>query len=361
MKIFVSGYWNQNLGDDLFLHLLCQRYPQCQFEIICGHQAFTSLADLTNLTRLTVPFRVKLAHRVATYFSHGPSQQLDQFQIKEAALADAYVELGGSLFKLPAKGMGHQFKLRQEILALNRPYFVIGSNFGPYSQPDQVRRYADLFQQMRHVSFRDHFSADLFADLPNVSWAPDLAFNLDVSHYRKGQRFTLISVINPTNRFDPQSCTEYFQLVINLVKKEVESGNRVVLMAFCQNEGDLTAAQKIQAEVKSNQVSIYVHHDVNDSLAMIAQAKRVVATRFHAMILAWLFAKPTFVISYSHKINQVIADVFPDQSLVDISHLNRVAADQVNFNCPPSLQAVVKRAGDQFAALDHFLQVRGAK
>lgn len=37
MRIFTAGYFMNNLGDDLFLKILLEKYPNCKFVIIAGH------------------------------------------------------------------------------------------------------------------------------------------------------------------------------------------------------------------------------------------------------------------------------------------------------------------------------------
>lgn len=352
MAIFVSGYWNQNLGDDLFLHLLCQHYPEFQFRIICGHQAFKPLADIKNLDNLPIPLKVKIATKVSALTGFSNTKLLDELQIHAANKSEAYVELGGSLFKLPLHGMGHQFFLRQKILSLQPDYYVLGSNFGPYYQQLQVGKYSHLFQQMSHVTFRDKYSLNLFSGLTNISWAPDLAFVLDTKPYQQAANYTLISVINPTKRFDHATVNDYYNFLIRYTSYEIKCGHRVVLMAFCRNEGDLKTANLIKSHVNSQQVSTYVHYNLTDSLSMIAQAKKVVATRYHAMILGWLFNKPTFVLSYSQKINHVISDIFPQQPLAQIANVKQIAPEKVKFDRPLNLKSVIEEAKKQFTATD---------
>lgn len=349
MKVYVAGYWNTNLGDDLFLMLLSKRYPQHDFYIIAGHHDFAVFSGQKNLHLVKLPFWVK----VANHF--GKDKWLFSQQIKTVKKMDAYCELGGSLFILPKTGMGKQFAVRKQILATGIPYFIIGSNFGPYNSKRQVTSYHTFFTKVRHVTFRDQFSYNLFADLPNVSCAPDVAFNLDPDQFTLAQDYILFSVIDPHGRVKSGEEERYYAVINELVNRFLNQGERVVLMPFCAAEGDLRAAQKIAAKFANSHLGIYVHKDLKQSLIKLARAKAVVASRYHAMILSWLFQKPTFVLSYSEKINHVIADLCPEQPYLDIRYLKAGQSVKPQFVVNQRVSQVRKQAVGQFIALDHFL------
>lgn len=355
MKVFVSGYWNANLGDDLFLKVLSQRYPQHDFYIISGHQAFAVFNHLKNVHQVRIPFFIKLANR----FSKNGMKWLKAFQVRQVSRFAAYCELGGSLFIMPRQGMDLQYQLRKRIIATGLPYYVIGSNFGPYYSSQQLNNYRQLFSKMTHITFRDNYSFSLFDDLANVSYAPDVVFNLDTTDIPQRNNYVLISVINPEGRVGAVAAQAYLANLIRLIKQDLAAGEQVVLMSFCAAEGDLKVAEQIKNQVNDPRVQIFNHTEINASLCKIAGAKQVIATRYHAMILSWLFAKPTFVFSYSAKIKNVVSDLFPEQPLIQLDELTAGQQVQPTFACPKSLEDIRTQARQQFAALDKKLSNRG--
>lgn len=358
MRVLTSGYWNNNLGDDLFLKILSERYPKHQFYIMAGGKGFETLKVLKNVHQIHIPFYIKLLNCFHKQLNVNPTKLLGSFQANLAKEFDAFCEIGGSLFILPSKGMGDMFDVRNLIIQdKNLPYFVIGSNFGPFYHKYQIKKYAELFERMTAITFRDTYSYQLFPSLNNITYAPDVVFNLDISPYETDEEYTLVSIINPRNRFNSQIADQYFSLMNKIVNELLDNNEKVVLMSFCDAEGDLEAANRIKNNINRKNISVYSHHNIEQSLEIISHAKQIIAARYHSMILAWLFHKPTFVMSYSNKINQVTNDVFPSQPMIDIKQsIGDFSKSSIAFAEAPNLTEVRKEALHQFEELDKLLQ-----
>lgn len=350
MNIYVAGYWNVNLGDDLFLYLLSRRYPNHDFYILAGNVATRVFSDLPNVHQLRVPLAAKIANRL------GNSGPLMDYQVNAAKQMDAYCEVGGSLFMLPNHGMDAQYKVRKSIIDSNLPYLVVGSNFGPYTESKQLEKYRDVFKWAQHVTFRDQYSRDLFPGMGNIDSAPDLVFNLNPADYPQGHHGLLVSIVDPEGRTSKTAAAGYYQFLERAIRQTVAKGEQVTLMPFCVGEGDLQAAKKLQTRLSDLQVEIFVHQDIQLSLARIARARAVIASRYHAMILGWLFNKPTFVVSYSQKTNHVVDDLFPEQPLVNLRDLSMVTKDSPQFATLPNRKQICRAADQQFTALDQMLK-----
>ncbi|MDT2926290.1 polysaccharide pyruvyl transferase family protein [Lactococcus lactis] len=99
---------------------------------------------------------------------------------------------------------------------------------------------------------------------------------------------------------------------------------------------------------------------MNKSLSKIAESEKIIATRFHAMILGWLFQKPTFVISYSQKTTQVIENSFNKQTFVDYNKVEKLNLNNMDdyFVKIDDLtkEYLINDAQNQFRGLDSLLQ-----
>ncbi len=102
-------------------------------------------------------------------------------------------------------------------------------------------------------------------------------------------------------------------------------------------------------------IEVYNHHDIYKSITVLQNSTKIVASRYHAMILGWIFEKPTFVMSYSLKMNSVIEDLFPEQevfSVIDDSISNNY---EYSIMDRKKLKLIVKESEKNFSVLDELI------
>ena len=109
-------------------------------------------------------------------------------------------------------------------------------------------------------------------------------------------------------------------------------GFSVVLMGFCSSEGDDVAVDRICENKELKHTYKYIHRNINESLAVIKGADIVFATRFHAMVVGWAFAKKVVPIAYGNKMRNVIRDSHFDGCCVDIEELDNYNPEHVLAN-----------------------------
>ncbi|OQP08346.1 polysaccharide pyruvyl transferase family protein, partial [Geobacillus thermoleovorans] len=94
------------------------------------------------------------------------------------------------------------------------------------------------------------------------------------------------------------------------------------------------------------------------ALDVIAGSSFVVATRFHAMILGWVYNKPVFPIAYSNKMINVMKDVGFKGSYVDFNDLNSLEPEEVFRSMESNFVDIsqqIKSSEKQFQKLDEYL------
>ncbi|MDB7274541.1 polysaccharide pyruvyl transferase family protein, partial [Enterococcus faecium] len=279
-----------------------------------------------------------------------------------------YIEIGGSIFMLEdKKGKDYVLKQRRKMRKLAKKYFVIGSNFGPFYFQEQLVSYNNFFKETNGVVFRDKKSFHLFSDLSNVSLAPDVVFNYSLREKKLNNgynNYIVISVINLHGRkgFSIKDVEMYENWLEKVCSHFVKLKKKVVLMGFCESERDNEVLNRIKVRLDPKlaaDVIYYTHKTLNESLQYMYNAELIIATRFHAMILGWLFSKPTFVISYSPKIIETIKTWFPKQAYTEIFQLNdynyqniQNDATKIPNDC---LNELIKAAENQFKYVDLYL------
>lgn len=380
MYIYVEGFWATNLGDDLFLKILCERYPEITFEVSMENRHTDPFKNVKNLriiskpdysnkfeeviSKLSVMFN-QLFHRRGFYIHN-------RFFFKRTSRPDAYVEISGSIFMFKKDEnikRNFTYNRRKKIVEKDTRYFIIGSNFGPYYLKDQLEAYRTLFSQMDDICFRDNYSKELFSDLTNVRCEADVVLNLSVPKVSENGEYVLFSLINIESKSDPEmgeyrkKANDYFNKVQTIILEYLKKKEKIVLFSFCEEQGDTGIANKLRDSLpkeKRNLVSVVTHKNIEDSLKIIAGAKKIIATRFHAMILGWVYQKPTFVISYNDKIVHTIGTLFPDQKYVSYLELKSLSFETLEASfttiASETLAKLKFSAAQQFQALDNFVE-----
>src|SRR5699024_615791 len=103
-KIFIYAYSKLNLGDDLFVKILCERYPDHLFYIVCRRENARAFSNIKNLKIIySVPYLDSLMQKLS----------LRQFFINRIAKkCDLTVSIGGSIFIEPEKWQEHVNKYK---------------------------------------------------------------------------------------------------------------------------------------------------------------------------------------------------------------------------------------------------------
>lgn len=358
-KIFIYAYTNMNLGDDLFIKMLCDRYPDTKFYIACSLSKQEAFINITNLTVIpSIPLidgvlrRLKIKLRVNPMLSRLISKS-----------CNGIVNIGGSIFMQPQKWR-NKTKNFDESIINNKPLFVLGSNFGPYDSQEYFNEFRRLFLKTEDVCFRDEYSYNLFSDLNNVRKASDIVFSYTPKSKVEAKQSIVISVIQLSNRESLKKYKASYQNhILEITRKFIKKGYIVTMMGFCENEGDKKAINEIIQMLEDKErkhIKSYIYSgDLEDSLKVIQETKFVLGSRFHAMILAWVFKKPVYPIIYSDKSLNVIQDVDFDGPFSNINSLEEVNIDEVINNLNQYNTIDINRqklsAKEQFKKLDDFL------
>lgn len=361
-KVLIYAYSRLNLGDDLFVKILCERYPNSQFYIMSNFNYRKGLSQNSNLKIIyRIPFIDGIIRKLKINFSL--NQLVQKIIIYHC---DLIVNIGGSIF-MESKDWKHKSKILCDRVNSNKPYFIIGSNFGPYSDNDYMLEYRKIFSRVTDICFRDVYSFSLFNELHNVRYAADVVFSMPDKYYQEEgseRQDAVISIIDLSNREKLKIYeTEYLDKLVELSRIMLKNNINVKFMSFCRKEGDDKAIEKILkkfSDKEINQISFYKYHgNIEEALLIIRNAKYIVATRFHAMILGWLYRKNVLPIIYSEKTSNVISDIGFNGVTVDIKSLEKFSSEKINEYLVNSdiieISEQTRLANLQFKYLDELL------
>lgn len=357
--VFLRFYSAINLGDDLFVKIIAERYNNRFFMMRARNKYLTKVNDnlRTGSFIALIIRKIRLKIRL--------SKWLDEVDA-ESRNSSLHVHVGGSLF-IESTGDDRWQQEAAFYSNLAKPYYILGSNVGPYESESFLATIKPIFAHAQDVCFRDSTSYDLYRHLPNTRLASDIALTLKIDEYlmsSTGRNRVIFSIIDAYEKFDKQTADLYEKELMALTKSLIKQGEEVIYMSFCKQEGDERAIRRILRLLPKSVASLvkvhYYRGDINKSLEEIAGSSIIVASRFHASILGLLFGKKVLPMAYSNKTTDILRDMNFKGPMVDIRRIDDFNGaefdfDQLQIN---DISGQIKLAEKQFQELDKVLTKR---
>lgn len=363
-KAFIYAYTKTNLGDDLFVKILCERYPDVVFFMKCNKKNSNAFKNINNLRLVT---HIRYVDRILNHIN--PDVSFNRWlQRTISARCDAIITIGGSIFMQKKHHWKRTVKRFESRLIPNIPFFILGSNFGPFHEVEYLEAFRRIFSSVTDVCFRDKYSYNLFSDLPNIRYAPDIIFSLSSKYKNEIKLPTHIMVkkiiISVIDKSLGKKNDDYYKFIMKVIQTMVSDGYSIVLMGFCSAEGDERAVEKIcdlfVDDTVKTKIEKYVYDgNIDEALAIIEQSDFIFASRFHAMILGWVFGKPVYPYIYSDKSTNVLKDIRFEGTFSKIIDPIMMSTDDfiklIFKNKPVNTDMLSLSSVDHFSKLDTIL------
>jgi colanic acid/amylovoran biosynthesis protein len=347
-KIFLISYARKNLGDDLFIKMLLERYPM--------HEFYMKIKKPEYLEYFS---KYENFHIIEGIDS---GEELYHSNINDY---DAYIYVGGSIFMEGKKG----YNLSEEALDFikrckesNIPFCYASCNYGPYQTEEYFNLSKKVFSTCSDICFRDRYSYELFQDIENVRYAPDFVFTYPVINEEKIKDSIGITVIDLHIREDLKDKeNEYIQMLINNINEYIKQGKKVYLYSFCKREGDENTIDQVAEKVNDNENLIVIKYNGNieEFLKVYNKMEYIICARFHAMILSSLLNQKMYIMSYSAKIDHVNEDLgfnLPTIHFEDISSETLIYLDEFKSVDQEELAQIAEKAKQQEQAIENILK-----
>lgn len=211
-KILLNAYVDLNFGDDLFLKILFDRYPNVKWFLPKGGKKYKKIFNEYNNVIIEGGVIFKIRRKL------GLIEKNRLFKKYDAGLY-----IGGSIFmQLPQwkKQLAERKEVISSFMQKEKPYFIVGSNFGPYYDSEFLEEYSCLFEKCKDVCFRDNYSKNLFPR-DNIRLAPDIVFQLKPKGLKKIENSIGISLIDLKGRKELEN---YRDIYINKIREIVKIG-----------------------------------------------------------------------------------------------------------------------------------------
>lgn len=351
----------RNIGDDLFIQTICNRYPEKCF-IISSKAKYGSLLNVKNLKFskvlecwmiLDAISQEKKAKKIiANYIKKILQLFLGNYDIG--------VYIVGNAFKNKNYQGKEQLQWLVNRAKLTKEFYLISTNFGPFNDKRWIDDAKNIFSELKDICFRDIQSYDLFADLPNVRYAPDAILSLGKQKSKKNKMKVLISIIDCSfyarENWLKKQTNNYENKIFEIIKEFENLGYEIVLINSNAVQ-DGPASRRIFEKCNSPSVSIYDYDgDLDELLTLYEEAMYVIGTRLHTIVLAWLYELPVFPFIYDIKVENMLKSYSYKGGYAHIKDVDQLDVSTVfeileNGKCKID-EKIISDANLQFLALD---------
>ncbi|GHN21297.1 hypothetical protein ME784_18120 [Lactobacillus delbrueckii] len=351
-KILVEFYAKKNFGDDMFVRIIADRYPNTDFYIFGRTKYIDPFKDIENVHLLRDTILIRLIRKICKKLSGR-----DYIYRKRALRSDLVLRVGGSIFPEPKKNLLTQYFKNESNKISDSPKIVIlGSNFGPYKSQIFLDFWRKEFKKCSYVTVRDKASYALFDDIKKVHYAPDIL--LGINSYltnkkivkKKKEKYVAISVVSKAHNKNERQ--DFVKKIVDLIRYYNDQNIGVVLMSFCEDEGDMDLIKEIQNASRKEVKVLNYQGNVDEVLNCIQNAEYVIGSRFHSIIMALAMRVPCYPISYSNKTENLLHDIHFDGNFSKITEFSDKTLLEIDKNRVKKYICDVTK--DEVASESHF-------
>lgn len=360
-KAFLYAYDHVNLGDDLFIRTIANRYPKTRFYLWSdkkNRRIFQKSRNIKVIDKNSVFLKILEKLRPSL------TVRYQEFRKKKS---DAVVYIGGSIFM--------EYPTWKDIVNWWRnqvqkyPFYVLGANFGPYHTEEYRKAMEAVMDEMQDICFRDQYSYQLFGNIDKVRLAPDILFSYPMPKIKQKKKQIYISVINCEKKEDGkyrEYRDEYENALCEIINSYLEEHYNVKIVSFCKDEGDEEAGQRLLERFKNHKEGERIAHlnydgmNSDEVLEELASSEFVIATRFHAIILSLASGQRVYPIIYSGKSKNMLQDIGFTGNCIDLKHMEEFSLAKFKENMEKlhgtDVSEAIQDSENHFSQLDKVLR-----
>lgn len=307
-RFYMYVYAELNVGDDIFAHILFNRYPDVVFCMPFSDSYRALFEKYPNV--LPVLYGENI-------WASGYVNEIDYSKY------EGYIVIGGSVFPdfLIYKFFMDSY-IASHFIGQGKKAFWMGCNadrgyHNPLWNIDTYNNFFAANHGMTDICLRDKYSYEMFKPSGCARQEPDIVFGLVNQFFPEDQFDTRtglgISLIDTRSREGLKAHHDtYMKGLVSIIEEAAERGIPVTLFPFCKNEGDEDAVEELMSMLSDRQKAIvrchYYKGDLKELLSDFASMKYIVATRFHAVILSLKFRQQVFPVIYGDKTQSLLTD-----------------------------------------------------
>lgn len=192
--------------------------------------------------------------------------------------------------------------------------FCLGCNIEPLNGPVKRFLISRKMNKIKLITCRDkvsHHWLRKYTSRPKIHCLPDILFSIqdECLPERKEQNKLGISLMHRAG--DREDCA-YYCTMAEIADEWIRStGKDVLLMAFdTGRENDLFACESVKSLMEyPEHVQIVAHHDCTEIPEAFSCCEKIIATRFHAMVLSLRMGIPFYPLIFREKARNLLKDI----------------------------------------------------
>lgn len=345
MKVYIEMFLDHNLGDDLFLDTLLERYSNHDFyiDLPIGMELNPYFKQYKNLfyivTKNTKFNKIKKKILEYTFIN----------TIKRAKKYDVYILIGGSLFEVRNyRELRYRYKqfLKYKLQSLlGVPRIVLGANLGPFFSKKGEKIIKKILKTFNGISVRDlksfnylkkwNYASNEYTLGSDIIFGNKLLLNIPHVEDKKSLGISIVNSYSDTT-YQKQMYTKKIQEIIRVYLSQ-DKENKVKLLGFDGGivMSDEEIAKKIYSslnEEERKRVKIVMYNpkiNLYDFLKEFLECEFIVGGRFHSVILSLICKKKFVAINYSEKIENVLLDLQSEKYLISYIEIEKHKAENI--------------------------------
>ena len=368
-------YPELNVGDDLFLSILLNRYRNIDFFLLANRNMYKKFSNENENLKIidtikNVNLLDRLILRLSRNFPVSVQKKIYKFYIRkqygESLInSEFFVTIGGSMFIENKNDEINRNLLFYQLINdvfKNKPKFFIGCNFGPYYSNKFLEDFKSVFKEASDLSFREHESKTIL-NLPELRVNPDIVFGFrNLSKLQKIKNSIGFVLVDPKLKM-PNEIVNYTEYIKNLNQLMVyydEIGYKIYLFSYCKRENDEELINDVLNLGGLNNANVIKYDGaLNSFINEYSKMETVFCGRFHSMILSMLFGQMILPVIYSKKMTNILGDIRFSGDIVQLKDLNANDPDkylQIAKNNRYDIDLLKSQADSHFEKIDQLIK-----
>lgn len=369
MKIMLYAYVDKNIGDDLFIDLICQRYKQIDFYLYVPEKYVKDYSGIQNLHCISYKEFSKNIDRLNRWVFMGKLfpllywNKLYRMDKKWIPQMDAQLWLGGSQFvETNDWKQVISYKIRQQKIK-QIPFFSISATIGPYKSKEYEAAVRNVIKGYNHIVFRDKCSYNKLLSKNNATYAYDMVFTKK-SKYSKKKKEICVSVIDTFNRTSNTIAEKYEKFIGKIVKHYIDLKYEINFLSLCENQHDGKAIERIIKLNKLDGVKIWKYNNnLEEILDIIDSSEIMIGTRYHSIVLSLEFGLKVLPLSYESKTDNLL-EMLGEKTL-QLSDLDDVEIENIEnrmiYLNEEKRKEILNNAELQYREIDKWVRKKNDK